>query len=82
MEEKMINNEMEEQEVIPTEEETSYGIGAIALMSAVAVGGIFLAVKGVQAGYAYAKKHFFKKKDNCEPIEVEVVDSTEDETEE
>lgn len=39
-------------------------------------------MKGVQAGYAYAKKHFFKKKDNCEPIEVEVVDSTEDETEE
>lgn len=40
MEENMINNEMEEQEVIPAEEETSYGIGAIALMSAVAVGGI------------------------------------------
>lgn len=82
MDENMINTEMDEQEVNPVEEETSYGIGAIALMSVVAVGGIFLAVKGIQAGFAYAKKRFAKKDEPTGPIEGEVVDSTEDETEE
>lgn len=82
MDENMINTEMEEQEVNPAEEETSYGIGAIALMSVVAVGGIFLAVKGIQAGFAYARKHFAKKDEPTGPIEAEVINSTEDETEE
>lgn len=82
MDENMINNEMDEQEINPVEEESSGGIGAIALKSAIAAGAIFLAVIGIQAGFAYAKKHFVKTDDPTAPIEVEVVDSTKDETEE
>lgn len=77
----MVNNEneMEEQETSQLQED-SYGIGAIVLVSAVAVGGIFLAVKGAQMGWAYAKKHFFKPKKSSDPIEAEAVDSQEDES--
>ncbi len=82
MDENMINTEMEEQEVNPAEEESSGGIGAIALKSAVAVGVIFLAVKGFQACVSYARKNFTKKDEPTDPIEAEIINSTEDETEE